>query len=354
MIRAAEVKRPTSQLRARLIRAAERERRKRERAFDGQIYSDLARRDGELIPRKFDRDHIVQLAGDLSMCSSPAFTLRQLIRIPPPPKRNLFVDLRQVTSFDAPALLLLCAYLREVDWHRGYVSGAYPHSPKARSALQAAGFGRWLHRLPPLRPSKRTLELRDGNAYERITPDAAAAIQTFIEARHQALGVREIDKVYDAVFECIDNVRTHAYPAEATRPRTARRWLAVGWYDEDRMCSSVAILDRGVGIMATLRPKLSEDAWGAVLEKIHFYEGSDYLEMASRGSRTHSRESHHGKGLSTLRKFVVEAPGRRLHVLSSRAAITWSDEFAERPLASDGLAQFGGTIICLELLDKPD
>ncbi len=343
------MKRPTPEERLRHIRAARRELKKRQRrSQDGQIYGELLREAGEADLITHERTSRVELIGDLSLCTNPRAVLVQLASLQGLKKTNVFVDLSAVTTLDAAALLLLCSRIDLLNRvSRLRVSGSYPAAPAALAALRAAGFSKWLSgRVTD--SGAPNVELRDGDAKDRLTVEVPLAIRNFLRARHTALGFEEIDRIYPAVYECLENVRNHAY-SRGRFTGAVRRWLVVGWYDETRRCSSVAILDRGVGIVETVKPKLLREP--LLRARFALDRDSDYLRRASKGELTDSREAHRGKGLSSLRSFVIARDNCRLHIVSSTAAITWSERQSTIPSRWDSLPNVGGTIICMELFD---
>jgi hypothetical protein len=72
------------------------------------------------------------------------------------------------------------------------------------------------------------------------------------------------------------------------------------------------------------------------------------VHLATLGKRTETGEAKRGKGLSELRKAVLQhARGAlRLHVLSGSAVVTWTHG-SEPPITN--LRHLRGTIVCLEL-----
>jgi anti-sigma regulatory factor (Ser/Thr protein kinase) len=222
------------------------------------------------------------------------------------------------------------------------VSGDYPAAAEARRDLRDARFQRFIAGLPALSlPQPEILALEDGTlpGYTLVQGEIALKISTFLTSRHAGLSREESDTIGTAAMECLENVRVHAYSS-----RNARRkgWLIVGLHDQATSTSSLAILDLGVGVVATIEDRLG------VLAKV-FSNRADYLEEAVTGKVTETGLKHRGQGFRILRTFVQGAPGRELHVLSSGAMVTFSSQGVVKRLTEE----FRGTIVCLQIRNHP-
>lgn len=172
----------------------------------------------------------------------------------------------------------------------------------------------------------------------RVDPRVAQRINRFLRARHPALDMYEVDSLGLAINECLENVRQHAYE----NPDWNEGWFVVGLYDDEKKRSSVAILDFGVGIRATLRRQ-----FGDFLGNL-FREPADYLERAIKGIRTATGKAHRGQGFKFLREFVGAEDGRFLHVLSSGGMVTVGRDLLKKL----STPTFRGTIVCLETTNR--
>jgi hypothetical protein len=285
---------------------------------------------------------------------------------------RLYVDLSEVSFIDPCALLHLAAQLDHAR-ARMRVSGNYPLAEAARAALRDARFERFMgsqERLRPVPGAIPDIELRRGDRSTGLRPRDWAPLHQFIKA-HGSLTDDEADGFYSAFGECVENVIQHAY-----RGRRGR-WFALAFRPGERPARAV-ILDLGIGIPRSVRRKPGDwihmglglvlqklrEAWtlddpedrgededddlDVVSELLRRIESFDWncVHLATLGKRTETGEPKRGKGLSELRKAVLEQGRGALHVLSGRAAVTWSADV--EPTAAN-LTPLRGTVVCLEL-----
>jgi hypothetical protein len=232
--------------------------------------------------------------------------------------------MKAVECFDAAAMLFLSSRLELLvnNPRVARLTGVYPVHLKAVQALQAAGFDEFItsrRRQGGVRAQKAVKLVKGAT---RADPAIVGGeIQTFLAENCPSLGLVETDHAYIALQEALENITLHAYPGQ----HDAFRWYAVGLIDAESGCASVAILDVGVGILETVRHRVS--ARSLLLSPFQF------LIEATSGESTASGDRKRGKGLSTLRNFALDGAGRVLHVLSSGARIVWSHA-SDRPITS--------------------
>ncbi len=356
-----EMKRLTREARARLMRRGWRVERQRTRASREPLCR------GQL-PRLS-----VGLEGNVDLIDNPDDTRAQLAAIDRAVDRSrsgpfrTFVDLSKASSFDPCALLYLAAQLDTMKVRGCRISGNYPHSDVARRALSDAGFERFMGSKEPLRSftGAPEIELRRGNRSTGSRPRDWAPLHKFIKA-HGHLTDDEADAFYAAFGECVENVVQHAYHGRYGR------WYALAIRPTGRPARAV-VLDLGVGIPSSIRKDPADwfqKAFGKQLSLLRWAwrmvgggdeDDADYIlaelvrltafdwtcvHLATLGRRTETGELKRGKGLSDLRKVVLEQKGGTLHVLSGAAAVTWT--YGEEPRRTN-FAHLKGTIVCLEL-----
>lgn len=331
-------------------------RKKKYRIGLGKIYGEFARQQNVVFPPEERTgtpliEPIIALSGDLDLLGNPDETLKKFKQFSVPHRTErantlVRVLLDRVTSLDAPSILFLCSRIHALAERKfTKVFGTYPHSPKALHALHDANFNSFLSNSPPSSGGiKPSLELIHGGrgGVGRIDTSVPRRIQLFLKERNPNLDLEEIDTIYLAVVECLENIRHHAYGRQKESDHCSG-WFVVGLHDQDTQTSSVAILDRGVGIYQTVSNQFPG------IFGITFKHVTDVLEEATSGLRTQTQEHKRGKGFRTLMQFATEADGRRFHVLSSGAMITWRKG---APPLKRYIPRFLGTIVCIEISSR--
>ena len=346
------MKRPSSKARLRNRRvAAWSLHRRLGREGYGRLYGLEVRTQNQFIaPTKRlsyrSQGRAIQLSGRLDFRADPAGTLTQLNWLSDFKKGavpfRVHVLMDDVTYIDAPSLLFLCSRIRWLKHLRGLVTGSYPREPRALKTLVDADFPGFLAgRAPRFDRTTRTLQLHDGLSESQLDPSVAADIKQFLSHLAPDLTGLEVDHIYMAAMECLENVRVHAY-REDTR-QLPGSWFAVGLYDSADESSTVAILDMGLGMRATVQRQLSP-AYRA-MEWIS-KPTADLIREATLGLRTETQERHRGKGLSTLREFTIKSDSGSISVYSGDGSVVWS-KTDEGNTAT--IPAIDGTIVCLRL-----
>lgn len=283
---------------------------------------------------------------------------------------RLIVDLSKVIYLDPCALLYVAAQFDTLGVRRCRVGGNYPIHEPARRALRDARFERFMgspERLGVSPSADQNIELHRGNRALGVRPRDWAPLHRFIK-EHGSLTDEEAEVFYAAFGECMENVVQHAY-----KGRARGRWYALATRSTDQPARAV-VLDLGVGIARSIRRKsgdvlrmfaghIAKSVRAAmkragfdleddqdVDEFLHVLESFDWfcVHLATMGKRTETGEAKRGKGLSDLRRAVLEHQrgALRLHVLSGHATVTWA-RGSEPPVTN--LRHLRGTIVCLEL-----
>jgi hypothetical protein len=275
-----------------------------------------------------------------------------------------------VLLIDPCALLYVAAQLDTLRARGSHVTGNYPASEHARKTLRDARFEQFMgssERLGALPSGVPEIEIRAGSRVFGNRPRDWAPLHKFIKT-HGRLSDEEADAIYTAFGECVENVVQHAY-----RGRRGR-WFALAIRPTDRPARAV-VLDLGIGIPQSIRRDVTdlvhkwfgpaarhlrsalglatrhgdgdhEDSWlETFLDRLEAYDWS-CVHLATLGKRTETGEIKRGKGLSELRKGVLDQQSGALHVLSGHAAVAWTHGAAPR---ENNLPHLRGTIVCLEL-----
>lgn len=355
------MKKPKHHTLQRQLRASTREMEKRTYRRDlGSDYGALVRQQNRRFPsgawHSFPTDvSKIVLRGPLDLVQFPHATLEILNQLEhkdlfSPAHRRLLICLKEVASLDAGALLYLCSRVHELSrFPFVKVCGTWPTEEQPLRVLRDADFAgflrdrsappKFLHNIPQSRSVKLAQGTTKGN--RQVNPEIAKSIRSFLQSRHPGLTQEEDDAIGLAVVECLENVRVHAYDDRATARKSG--WYVVGLWDEAALTSSVAILDLGKGIAATIKRQM---AFPFIPE---LKSNADYLEEATKGIRTRTGQSNRGQGFRYLREFVGDGTGRYLHVLSSSAMVSWGRQGL---IQKKAIGTLRGTIVCLQISNK--
>jgi hypothetical protein len=354
----ASMKRPTLALRQRLIKAALRERWKREtREGEGTDFGESVRRQNAEFPKEARVPYptnivYVALEGKVNFLQKPRKAFRTLRQIPEPSSTEwvgptrLIASMKDLREIDPVGLLFLCSRLHQIAIKpMRLVAGTYPDPSPALQALHDADFHGFVSgELPaiaritlntsPVLTLRRSIDEQD----RRVRPQTAKDIRDFLIARVPTFSVMERDLLFSAVAELLENIRSHAYKFDASR---RKGWYIVGLHDEKSRVSTVVVLDVGVGILQSirLRARITGD-------KLPTDDGV-LLGEATSGKRTESGDPHRGQGLKWIRSRFAEAEkGRWLHVLCNSRMVTFSHGNGPR-LRS--IPAFDGTIVAIQI-----
>jgi hypothetical protein len=210
------------------------------------------------------------------------------------------------------------------------------------------------------------LEITKGETSKKIDPkNTWNKLHAFLKAQ---LDPDQADAVYNALGECIENVKQHAFE----RPGL---WYALAIRPDKDSPARAIVLDLGRGIASSVRKPRFESVMNRVAaaviaalkqvtpdselseaearEMITRLRSDDWMcvYLASLGLRTEVAEKKRGTGLVGLRASVLEleTPGA-LHVLSGSATVTWRRGAGDPP--AKVLPRLRGTMVCLEF-DAP-
>lgn len=140
------------------------------------------------------------------------------------------------------------------------------------------------------------------------------------------------DELFLVLTEGLTNVAHHAYPANCEIDGEHRKWWLFARFVEPTATQQgsiyIAIYDLGVGIPATLRPKLRHfEQWLNMADQTarvtSLGDGAwldqRLLRTAIEDSRSQTFLAFRGKGLPEMREFAASTDGGRLHIVSGQA-----------------------------------
>ncbi|MGM0769961.1 MAG: hypothetical protein ACQEV6_18275 [Pseudomonadota bacterium] len=165
----------------------------------------------------------------------------------------------------------------------------------------------------------------------------------FILERKGNYSAEEERALSDAVSEAVLNVRHHAYPDLIEKPEQKNWWVIADFIDEQLF---IAILDRGVGIHATLP---YQEWWKNTVKdfstSLKSMSGSHsaWIEASFEEGKTGTRKGERGLGGKTIKDLVRQNSDGELHVFSGRGIyISDGDKTLER---TDSSHSIGGTLV---------
>ena len=304
----------------------------------------------------------IVLSGRLDLEQDPEGTLSQFEKLWQVAKRgmrppNIRIDMTQVSHIDAPSLLMFAAAydaIRE-SARLERIQGLYPASPRIRGMLEEADFTGFVTNQKNRVRTDACLRLRHGRqegTLKELMRDVSMEIRAFIMSKNEALSLPDCQTAYSSVFECLENVSLHAFgkDGDGVHQKEKRDWYVVGLTDSKENRVSIAIMDLGVGIAATVQRSLNR--WESVFRKFPLINSSrgvsdlDLVVAATLGDRKESGDEKHGKGLSHMREYAQENRHCSLHVYSSGSIVRWSSD--EEPIRAR-LQGLHGTIVCITM-----
>ena len=245
-------------------------------------------------------------------------------------KYNILVDMSSVDEISLPAAVVLLAevtrcllYVRKMK----NVRGNYPRGDRARQILADIGFfSAFGAKKPPIStpPSDRVyVHTAFGNRSDgRYTRPFLALFE-----RMTNLPPLASKRLYGALIECMDNVRTHAYEThDEAAPDVVGEWWLCGFADPVRQQVALVFYDLGVGIPATIKRRRT-----VRFQSYINFTDSRILKRAVEIGLSSSSSVRHGTGLPSLREFVDLAPGGFLRVISGNGDFTYTRRFRLSP-----------------------
>lgn len=134
---------------------------------------------------------------------------------------------------------------------------------------------------------------------------------------------REKKRLYEALIECLTNVKGHAYAVKGqVYPGSIQsRWWITSHTDLQRSEIWFCVHDRGVGIPGTIRFKFYDNLPG-----LGPSDEELIVKAVIDGAYSQTRNPYRGKGLPTLRAFIQEAADGELLIVSGHSMCKFSAE----------------------------
>lgn len=258
---------------------------------------------------------------------------------------RVFLDFSDLVNISCEAALMLLAEIdRSLALSAGKtLTGNHPKNQTAAAVLKDMGYFKFFKVPdPPISKTNRIFleaccgDVTDGEVANRL-------IEIFEKQLRFAPGFRRC--LYEALVECMDNVKQHAYPRDAFKGgRIVDRWWMMGFADNQTGEVTFSFVDQGVGIPRTLQKK-----WKQIINSAGLiFSESDLICEAIDNNRSRLQSVRRGNGLSVLRSLIEHAPEGRFRICSRRANVHFFRHDTE-PQLFDSEVTYDGTLVSWSL-----
>lgn len=232
--------------------------------------------------------------------------------------------------FPGGMLILLGALRRQTDAFPGRIRARCPPQSLAAQLLNHFGLADALGVTKHLSKPKHSSVIE----WQHLTGSHADGdrVTALLDTYRQHTQAAIPEELFLVLTEGLTNVAHHAYPENCGIAPAHQKWWLFARFTEPTETQQgsiyIAIYDIGVGIPATLRPKLNNfEQWldffdkGARITRLGDGARLDQqlLRTAIEEYRTQTFLSFRGKGLREMREFAASTVGGRLHIVSGQA-----------------------------------
>ncbi|MBK6292832.1 MAG: hypothetical protein IPF59_13975 [Ignavibacteria bacterium] len=179
---------------------------------------------------------------------------------------NVVVDLKSVESLTPESLFVLQSFLLNRDFYHGANrKGTFPSNLEVNTLMKESGF------VGMLTDDTDAYTSSDQSSRIIFTQDTKAdgeLVAKIIRDAHSRLQIGEIDELdyessYAILMELIGNVTEHAGGEE----RLSQKWYLFSHSNPKTRSVSFTFLDHGIGVFASLKPKVSRQLWHLLIKK---------------------------------------------------------------------------------------
>jgi anti-anti-sigma regulatory factor len=249
--------------------------------------------------------------------------------------RHLFIDMSGVTMLTAEAISTFVAVMKSLKHENVKVRGNLPSSPSLAAKLEEFGFYDQVVAPKSFTPAtearKQGTILLRGNQFKvekdnTVQAEIAGKMVDFA----RRLFPEDLHKgVFTMFMEATTNTVEHA-----SRTDEPMRWVAGAYFDKERNVMSFTVIDRGVGILNSVKFRRALDAlWGRMA-----WDSGEKLQQLFLGKmRSETQEPHRGLGIPGA--FTAFKAGRikDLAIISNRGfAHARMERYVELRTAFDG------------------
>ena len=283
------------------------------------------------------KDHIatetIKAPARFSLLANPAEILEFLRDLDQKLRtRHLFIDMSGITMLTAEAVAVFVAVMHSLRHENVRISGNVPSSSVLARKLEDFGFYDHVKRRGSISAvSTHGTILLNRDQFQIAKDDTVQseiagkmvdfARQMFPQGLHKG--------VFTLFMEATTNTVEHG--SNSDRPT---RWVAGAYFDTDRNIMSFTVIDRGVGILNSV--KFQRDL-GALWGRVAWDAGEKLRQLLLGNMRSRTKEPHRGLGLPGA--FQAFKAGRitDLAIISNRGfAHARANEFTELDIGFDG------------------
>ncbi len=250
--------------------------------------------------------------------------------------RTVFIEMEHLKEITPEVALLLLAemdYCRQIVRDKN-INGDRPSNQLCSSILGEIGYYEFFGwSKPEPDPERHYLKAARGNS--TIGESADKLIRVF---EHQIVLERHTrSRLYEALVECMQNVRHHAYGGRLRNSPCSGQWWMMGFSATKTREISVCFVDMGLGIPTTLRQRLSDKIKNA------FVSENDLIQQAVTEGRSRTHDPRRGYGLPSLRSLVDLVPAGRFRICSNTGNVIYARN--SKPVCYKSAVDFQGTVI---------
>jgi hypothetical protein len=249
--------------------------------------------------------------------------------------RHVFVDMSAITDLTAEAVAVFIAVIKSIKHQNVKIGGSVPDSKVLAEKLEAFGFYDQVHR-PISAISKHSgghgtiLHRESQFQLERDDTVQSEIASKMVDFARVALPGDQHKGVYTMFLEATTNTVEHASPVSGH----SMTWVAGAYYDKERNVMSFTVIDRGVGILSSVKFQRALSAlWG----RVAWNSGEKLRQLLLGKMRSRTMEPHRGLGLPGA--FTAFRAGRitDLAIICNRGfAHASKDRYTELTSAFDG------------------
>ena len=161
----------------------------------------------------------------------------------------------------------------------------------------------------------------DGESAKKLRSALEGIAKSSIEAK----------SAFGGITEAMNNVVKHAYPQTTRNEKifgVTHPWWLGGSYNRQTDTLTISICDQGVGIPKTLPRRHPKEKIDGLFGRLGITQPDDaaMIKAAIELGRTATRETHRGKGLQDIKRFVDSYENASLKILSLRGEYLHSKE----------------------------
>lgn len=252
---------------------------------------------------------------------------------------KILIDLSKTKSIDIGAICLLLSVVKELSYNNIAITGTIPEDSKCRDLFIESGYLAHMKTLTGKTfdpPSNKNLILTSGRdkTSNRDVGEAIKEAVQFLTGRSY-----HYPPIFSIVQEINGNSIEHAYNI-----KSKEHWPFSVNYDDINNKVIFTFADNGIGILKTLRRKLSQDFlrnYSFMRMKTFFLRGAFTKKYSSR----HEYQINRNKGLPLLRKIQSDRQEvKNLFVITNKVFLD-IDDYKSIPITKN----FSGTFYYWEL-----